>query len=154
MGEKPELSQYPKDCTLEACRCTTISPRSRFICLSMNILQRPRDVGQALWKHKLRSHAIFIMFPDRSRCWGLHTGVHLSRMRERRHLCLRDSGEVPSTFLRLSLVLCFPSVIHSSSSFSLPSWTRASLLNGCFSRSLPAPHLSWRHCGRHTTGHA
>lgn len=31
---------------------TTISPQTRFICLSMNILQRPRDVGQALWKHK------------------------------------------------------------------------------------------------------
>lgn len=44
MGGK-SLSQYGNDCTLEACCCTT-SPRSCFICLSMNILLRPRDVGQ------------------------------------------------------------------------------------------------------------
>lgn len=36
------------------------------------------------------------------------TGVRLSCVRERRHLCLRDAGEVPSTFLRLSLALFHP----------------------------------------------
>lgn len=81
MGEKSELSQYPSDCTLEACCCTTISPWSLFICLSMNMLQRHRDVGQAHWKEECRSHAAFIMFPDRVRCSFLHCGVRLSHRR-------------------------------------------------------------------------
>ena len=51
-GGQPELRQYPNDCTGEACCCATIQPGSRFICLSMNILLRPCDVGQAHWKYQ------------------------------------------------------------------------------------------------------
>lgn len=143
MGEKSELSQYPDDCTLEACCCTTLSPWSFFICLSMNLLQRPRDVGQAHWKHE---SPITCSLHYVSRLGALLIPAHwsASEPQERRHLCLRDAGEVPSTSRRLSLVffqpLSYSLLISIFPAVSDP----ASLFNWCFSRSLPARHLSRR----------
>lgn len=87
------------------CCCTTISPRS-LICLSMNILLLPRDVGQAHWKHEspITCSLHYVSRP------GALIPAHwsASEPQERRHLCLRDAGEVPSTFGRLFLVLFQP----------------------------------------------
>lgn len=70
------------------------------------------------------------------------TVVRLSCVRERRHLCLRDAGEVPSTFLRLCWRFSTLSAAHFSSPPPLSTWTQTSLLNPRFSRPLSPPHLS------------
>lgn len=84
--------------------CYKIAPEP--LSLLMNILRLPGCRSGSL--ETARDHMQYLMFPDAASCWFLRSGLCRSCARERRHLCLRDTGEVPCTSLRLFSVLISP----------------------------------------------